>query len=91
MGVRWTTPANTDLVRLHDFLAAVTPRAASTAVDVILAGVRRLGRFPRLGRPVTRYKPREVRALVCGDYEINYELLDREIIIHRIWHVREDR
>jgi hypothetical protein len=32
-----------------------------------------------------------VRALVCGDYEIEYELLDRQIVIHRVWHVREDR
>ncbi len=91
MGLRWTTSANRDLVRLHDFLAAVNPRAAAKAVDVVLAGVKRIARHPRLGRIVSRYAPRDVRALVCGDYEIRYELLDREIIVHRIWHAREDR
>jgi hypothetical protein len=32
-----------------------------------------------------------VRRILVGDYEIRYEVADTDIIILRIFHVREDR
>ena len=91
MGLRWTSQANRDLVRLHEFLAPVNPGAAAKAVRLILAGVERLAAHPRLGRRLTQYEPREVRSLVIGDYEVRYELKTKDLIVLRLWHAREDR
>lgn len=91
MALRWTSLANQDLVRLHEFLAPVNPAAAAKAVDVIVAGVRRLAVHPRLGRRLERYNPREVRTIVVNDYEVRYELREHDLIVLRLWHVREDR
>lgn len=91
MAVRWTTHAHRDLVRLHAFLVDVNPRAAARAVDVIIAGVKRLAAHPRLGRRLTEFDPLEVRSLVVADYEVRYELRGRQLVVLRLWHVREDR
>lgn len=91
MALRWTASANRDLVRLHGFLESVDHRAAVRAVRRILAGVRQLGRHPRLGARVPGFEPREVRRLIAGDHELRYELRDGDLSILRIWHVHEDR
>lgn len=91
MALRWTSSANRDLVRLHAFLDPVDRRAAVRAVKTILAGVKRLGRHPRLGVRLPEYDPREVRRLILGDYEVRYEVSTHDLVILRIWHVHEDR
>ncbi len=58
---------------------------------MILAGVRRLAGHPRLGRRLSQHDDREVRSIVIGDYEVRYELKAKDLIILRVWHVREDR
>jgi plasmid stabilization system protein ParE len=37
------------------------------------------------------FAPREVRRILIGDYEIRYELAERDLIVLRIFHTREDR
>ena len=91
MGVRWTTSANRDLVRLHAFLQPVDLRAASRAVKSILSGIKHMGRHPRIGVRMPEFAPREVRKLIVGDYEIRYEVRDALLVVLRIWHVHEDR
>lgn len=91
MGLRWTTSANRDLVRLHSFLEPVDRRAAARAVQRILTGAKHVARHPRLGTRLTEFDPREVRKLIIGDYELRYEVRDHELVILRIWHVYEDR
>jgi len=46
---------------------------------------------PRIGRPLERYWPREVRRLIVGQYEIRYEVSETTILILHLWHTREDR
>jgi hypothetical protein len=46
---------------------------------------------PRLGRQLERYAPRDVRRLIVGNYELQYELRHDVILVLRIWHGREDR
>lgn len=91
MGVRWTSSANRDLVRLHGFLASVDSRAAARAVRSLLAGVKHIARHPRIGVRLREFDPREVRKFVVGDYEIRYEVNGEELAILRLWHVYEDR
>ncbi len=92
MNLRWSSKALDDLQRLHRFLAPVNPAAAarvmrklvSSPPDLLLA-------YPRRGERLTEFDPREVRRLLVADYEIRYELQRDNIIILRLWHVREGR
>jgi plasmid stabilization system protein ParE len=87
----WTRPAVADLVRLHDFLAEVSPRAADRTAKALDAAVKQLQAFPRLGSRVDGFASREVRRLIVGDYEMRYEVVSDAVVVLRIWHGREDR
>jgi plasmid stabilization system protein ParE len=87
----WSRPANDDLRRLHAFLAPVAPRAALAVVQDLIAAAERLVDMPRIGQRVDGYEPREVRRLIVGNYEMRYEVRERDIVIVRIWHCKEDR
>ena len=91
MALRWTTSARVDLVRLHEFLEALNPRAAALAVRQLVAGARRIPARPRLGQRLREFSGREVRRILIGDYEIRYELAERDVFVLRIFHTREER
>jgi plasmid stabilization system protein ParE len=91
MALRWTTSARADLVRLHEFLQPINPRAAALAVRHIVAGARRIPRRSRLGQRLREFTGREVRRLLIGEYELRYELAGRDVFVLRIFHTREDR
>ncbi len=91
MALRWTTSARSDLVRLHEFLESVNPRAAALAVRHILASAKRIPAQPRLGQRLREFTGREVRRLLIGNYEVRYELAGRDVFLLRIFHTREDR
>lgn len=91
MALRWTSKAQSDLVRLFEFLQPVNPSAAVRAVRQLVAGVKRLPAHPRLGLHLAQFDPREVRRVLIGDYEVRYEVADRDIFVLRIFHTREDR
>jgi len=87
----WSSSAQLDLVRLHDFVASVNPLAAARLMDQLTTAPERLRQHPRLGRQLERYAPRDVRRLIVGNYELQYELRHDVILVLRIWHGREDR
>jgi plasmid stabilization system protein ParE len=89
--IRWTPEAVDDLGRLYDFIARYNPPAALRAVTALRNAVRQLLVHPRLGPLVPGFEPREVRALVVGDYEMRYELAGEAIHILRFFHTRENR
>lgn len=91
MALKWTSSAQRDLERLHDFLAPVNPRAAARIVQQLVAGAGQLLTYPQLGVPLEEFAPRDVRRVIVGDYELRYELSDAGIYILRLWHTREDR
>ena len=91
MALRWTSKAQSDLVRLHEFLLPVNPIAAVRVVRQLVAGVKRIPAQPRLGVRLPEFEPREVRRVLVGDYEIRYELTDSDVFVLRIFHTREDR
>jgi len=91
VSLRWTTSARSDLVRLHEFLAPVNPRAAALTVRHIVAGVRRIPAHPRIGQRLRQFAAREVRRVLIGEYEVRYEIAGRNVFVLRIFHTREDR
>lgn len=91
MKLRWTSKGHADLVRLHEFLAPVNPRAAAKAVQSPIGAAGRLLERPRIGEKLEQYEPREVRRLLIGAYEMRYEIRETTIYVLRIWHTREDR
>ena len=91
MKVEWTVIALADIERLHDFLFALNPPAATRFRSSLLAIPGRLKTYPRQGPALPEYENREVRRLLIGQYEMRYELTGSTIFILRIWHTREDR
>ena len=91
MKLQWTSKAHDDLSRLYAFLAKSNAKAAAKAVRALVAAPERLLSQPRIGEPLEGFKPREVRRLLIGRYEMRYEIRQSAIFVVRIWHTREDR
>jgi plasmid stabilization system protein ParE len=91
LNVRWTSRANLDLKRLHDFLIDKNPAAAKRVAQRLGSAPDRLKDFPRMGMRLEEYSDAEVRRIIVGDYEIRYEILGETIWILQLWHGREDR
>ncbi|MFN3538075.1 MAG: type II toxin-antitoxin system RelE/ParE family toxin [Brevundimonas sp.] len=89
--VRLLHAAEADLARLSDFLVEVNPRAAVRIGELLEQAVLSLGQFSERA-PVNADG---VRTLTIrhgsGGYEIVYRVLDREVLVTRIFHTREDR
>ena len=91
MRVQWTHKGLSDLVRLHEFLSPVNPRAAAKAIQTLTGAAARLAAHPRIGTRLDQFDPREVRRLIVGQYEVRYEIQDSMVFVLRLWHTREDR
>jgi plasmid stabilization system protein ParE len=89
MDVKWTSKALSDLARLYEFLAAVN--TATRTVQALTAAPTSLLTKPRIGESLEEFKPREVRRLLVGRYEIRYEIQECTIYVLRLWHTREGR
>ena len=90
MRIRWTSQAQSDLVRLYEFLAP-RPVAARTVQALREAPARLLRDNPRFGLRLKEFDAREVRRLFVEDYELRHEIQDDIIIVLRLWHTSEDR
>ena len=91
MALRWTSKAHGDLVRVHNFLDSVDPLAATRVARQLVSGAKQIPAHPRLGSRLPEFSPRDVRKVFVGDYEIRYEVTERDVFILRIFHTREDR
>ena len=89
--LKWTSKGLSDLARLHDFLAPMTPAAATCVVQSLTAAPSGLRVNPRIGERLEEFDSREVRRIIVGNHEMRYEIQDEIIYILRIWHTREDR
>jgi len=89
--IKWTTSAERDIVKVYDFLARSNPKAAVQTVKLLIEGIEKIDAFPQLGIKLDDFKPREVRRIIIGEYEIRYELTKNAIFVLRLWHAREDR
>jgi plasmid stabilization system protein ParE len=91
MKLKWTNQALSDLTRLYEFLSPVNKQAAARVVQTLVAAPARLAEYPHIGETLDEFRPREVRRLLVGQYEMRYEIQGPTIYILRIWHTREDR
>lgn len=91
MELRWTSKALSDLARLYAFLAEVNKLAAARTVQSLAAAPAALLQNPRVGERLDEFKPREVRRILAGQYEMRYEIQHSTIYVLRVRHTREDR
>jgi plasmid stabilization system protein ParE len=91
MRLQWSSRALSDLVRLHEFLAAVNKPAAARVVKSLTAATAGLVANPRIGEKLNEFEPGEVRRILVGHYEMRYEIVDSTIFVLRLWHTREER
>lgn len=87
----WTARALDDLERLHAFLAAASPPAAASLIQRLVSAPDVLQAQPRIGTPLNDFRPREIRYLLVGPYELRYEVRPDAVWILRLWHTREQR
>jgi len=90
--LKWSPNGLRDVARLHDFLAPKSRSAAKRAVKVIRQGVKLLGKFPEMGRPVEEL-PEDFREWVIefgsGAYGSLYRFDGKEVVILAVRHGRE--
>lgn len=91
MRLQWSSKALSDLVRLHEFLAAVNKPAAVRVVKSLTAAAAGLVANPRIGEKLEEFEPGEVRRILVGHYEMRYEIVESTIFVLRLWHTREQR
>jgi len=91
MQLKWTGKAQSDLVRLHEFLSPVNKAAAARAVRSLSSAPSKLLEQPRIGEKLEEFEPREVRRILVGRYEMRYEIQGDVIYVLRLWHTREER
>ncbi|MGY0558035.1 MULTISPECIES: type II toxin-antitoxin system RelE/ParE family toxin [unclassified Lysobacter] len=91
MDLQWTAQATSDVTRLHGFLLAANPGAATRTVQALIAVPWRLREQPRLGERLDEFDPREVRRILVGHYEMRYEIHASGLYVLRVWHTRENR
>jgi plasmid stabilization system protein ParE len=91
MELKWTSKAQSDFVRLYEFLAPVNTPAAVRTVRSLTAGPLQFLDHPRIGEQLEEFAPREVRRILVGRYEVRYEIDDDIVYVLRLWHTREDR
>lgn len=91
MELKWTSKALSDLVRLYEFLALANSAAAARTVQSLSAAPTSLLASPRIGEILEEFRPREVRRILIGSYEMRYEIQESTLYVLRLWHTREDR
>ena len=90
--LKWSSQSLRDVARLHDFLARESQDAARRSVKAIRQGVKLLGKFPEMGRPVEEL-PTEFREWVIefgsSAYIALYRYDGKEVVILAVRHGRE--
>jgi plasmid stabilization system protein ParE len=90
--LKWSPNSLRDVARLHEFLAPKSRDAARRAVKAIRQGVKLLGKFPEMGRPVEEL-PEEFREWIVefgsGAYVALYRYDGKEVVILAVRHGRE--
>jgi len=91
MRLEYSREAVVDLKRLREFIAKHNPVAASQISSQLIKGIQTLEAHPKLGHEVALAPdPETIRDLVLGKYVVRYLILQRRIVVLRIWHHLED-
>jgi len=87
--IEWSIEARLDLLDILDFYITRNKSAAYSKklYSKIHKSTRLIAKQPYIG---TQTGIETVRALITGDYQIIYEILDYKIFISMIWDCRRD-
>ncbi len=90
--VEWTPQARHSLKDVHDYIKLDSPVAARKVKKEITRLARSLGRFPeRFPRdPYLEDEPGNNRFAPIWHYKIVYEVTEKVVIIHDIFHTSRD-
>lgn len=88
MRVEWTISARQDLSSAHAYVAQDNPAAAGRQVELVLAAVLSLLRFPEIGRKGRRPATRELVA-TNTPYVTPYRIKGEVIEIIRVLHGKQ--
>ena len=90
MKLRFSRSAVDDLKRLRQFIAEKNRPAAQRMAEYLVRKINNLCHQPNMGVLVgDKLNPR-LRDLIIKDYKIRYLADDREVLILKIWHQKED-
>ena len=66
INLKWTSKAQSDLLRLYEFLSLVNRSAATRIVRSLSEAPIKLLEQPRIGEKLEEFEPREVRRIIVG-------------------------
>ena len=90
MKLRFSRSAVDDLKRLRQFIAEKNRPAAQRMAEYLVRKINNLCHQPNMGVLVgDKLNPR-LRDLITKDYKIRYLADNREVLILKIWHQKED-
>ncbi|MBC8180372.1 type II toxin-antitoxin system RelE/ParE family toxin [candidate division KSB1 bacterium] len=89
MKLTWTELAIEKLEEYADYIALDKPLAALKWTETIQKSVRKLKRFPRIGREVPEIKRVDILEIFEGNYRIIYRIESERISILTIRHCKQ--
>jgi len=84
--IRWSPRAAANLEEICSRIGRDSERYATVFATRIMAAVRSLERFPRLGRVVPEYNDENIREVFCLAYRVIYRLKPGAVEIAAIRH-----
>ena len=86
MRVEWSPLANEQIDAAVDRIAQENPAAALDWLERVLAGARRLARFPNSGRMVPEIQREDIREIIVSPYRVMYRRKEDLVEIAAIRH-----
>ncbi len=87
----WTTRAQRDLRKIHDYIAADSVRYAQVQIESIQSAALNLSEFPSLGRRVPEFPELPYREIIVGNYRVIYRYEEQRnlVLIMSVVHGRQ--
>ena len=86
MKVRFTEPAQQDLVSIYDYIAQDSTRYARRMVDRITSRSKQIRTHPLSGGMVPELERPDIREVIEGPYRIIYRVLESRIDVLAVVH-----
>jgi plasmid stabilization system protein ParE len=88
----WSPSARRDLIRLRDFVEPHNVRAAKRSSEKILKAAKSILDNSAIGKTLNGRNDRELfTSFGKNGYILRYQIIEKNIVILKIWHSREDR
>ncbi len=90
MTIEWTRQAENRVYDIASYIAVDSLIEAEKWIDDIFVSIRRLERFPEIGRYVPELLNRkDLRELVFKNYRIIYKIEDKKVYILTVRHYKQ--